>query len=129
MDQRRHFGGTHSFRAIVLHFVRIDRTHKQQQRRGNNVCNPVALLKSKLTSDKWNDANAVAGYFLGLLYPAEGAANLSLYRTAAINFLNTSDTGQAINNFSGLANTSTTYDTRVRGMVAMLMGLARFQEQ
>lgn len=96
---------------------------------GNNICNPVALLKSKLPAGSWDNAGAVADYFLGLLYPSEGAANLVLHRTAAINFLNTSDNGQAASNFSSLGNTTTNYDTRVRGMVAMLMGLARFQEQ
>jgi uncharacterized protein (DUF1800 family) len=96
---------------------------------GNNQCQPVALLKSKLPAGSWDDAAAVADYFVGLLYPAEGAANLTLYRTAAINFLNTSDNGQAPSNFNTLGNTSTNYDTRVRGMVAMLLGLARFQEQ
>jgi uncharacterized protein (DUF1800 family) len=96
---------------------------------GNNVCNPVALLKTKLPSGSWDDAGAVADYFLGLLYPAEGAANLALYRAAAINFLNTGDTGATASNFSTLGNTSANYDTRVRGMVAMLMASPRFQEQ
>jgi hypothetical protein len=96
---------------------------------GNNICNPVALLKSKVPAGSWDNAGAVADYFLGLLYPSEGAANLSLHRTAAINFLNTSDNGQAASNFNTLGNTTTNYDTRVRGMIAMLMGLARFQEQ
>jgi hypothetical protein len=31
--------------------------------------------------------------------------------------------------FSALSNTSTGYDTRVRGVVSMLMTLPRFQEQ
>ena len=71
----------------------------------------------------------MADYFLNLLYPAEGTANLALYRTAAINFLNTGDTGSAASTFSTLGNTTANYDTRVRGMVAMLMTLQRFQEQ
>jgi hypothetical protein len=69
----------------------------------------------------------VAGYFVNLLYPAEGAANLALYRTAAVNFLNTGDNGITSSAFSG--QTGTTYDTRVRGMVSMLMTMQRFQEQ
>lgn len=96
---------------------------------GNNICSPVALLKNKLPAGSWNDANAVADYFLGLLYPAEGTANLSLYRSAAVNFLNTGDNGLSASSFSTLGNTTTTYDTRVRGMIAMLMTMARFQEQ
>jgi uncharacterized protein (DUF1800 family) len=54
-----------------------------------------------------------------------------LYRQAAIKFLNTSDTGAA-SPFSALAvsNVATsTYDIRVRGMVAMLMTAPRFHEQ
>jgi hypothetical protein len=96
---------------------------------GNNVCNPVALLKNKLPAGSWDNAGAVADYFLNLLYPAEGTANLALYRTAAINFLNTGDNGSTASDFSTLGNTTTPYDTRVRGMVAMLMTSARFQEQ
>src|SRR6185295_9772144 len=53
---------------------------------GSSVTDPVALLKKKLASAQWNDAAAVADYFLGILLPGEGKANLDLYRTAAINF-------------------------------------------
>jgi hypothetical protein len=96
---------------------------------GNSVADPVALLKKKLPSTDWNNAGAVADYFLGILLPCEGKANLDLYRTAAINFLNTSDTGTVSSPFSGLGNTTTTYDTRVRGMVAAIMTSQRFHEQ
>ncbi|HXT40635.1 MAG TPA: DUF1800 family protein, partial [Candidatus Angelobacter sp.] len=96
---------------------------------GNSTANPVALLKSKLPGASWNDAGAVADYFLGILFPGEGRANLDDYRTAAINFLNTSDDGVTPSLFSTLANASTTYDTRVRGMVSALMTSPRFQEQ
>ena len=96
---------------------------------GNNLCDPVKLLKKKVTAGSWNDATAVANYFLGLLYPAEGAANLDLYRAAAVKFLNTKDDGVTTENFSGLNNTSITYDNRVRSLVAMLFTLQRFQEQ
>jgi len=96
---------------------------------GNNICTPVALLKNKLPSGSWDNAGAVADYFISLLFPAEGAANLALYRTAAINFLNTSDTGGTASAFNTLGNSTTNYDTRVRGMIALLMATARFQEQ
>jgi uncharacterized protein (DUF1800 family) len=96
---------------------------------GNNVSDPVALLKQKLPASSWDKDGDVADYFLSLLFPAEGAANLALYRSAAINFLNTSDTGTTTSTFSTLGNTSATYDTRVRGMVALLMASARYQEQ
>jgi len=96
---------------------------------GNNVCDPVGLLKMRLPSASWNDAGAVADYFLGILYPGEGAANLAQYRQAAIDYLNTADNGTTSSLFSAQSNTGTTYDTRVRGMVAMLMAQQRFQEQ
>jgi uncharacterized protein (DUF1800 family) len=96
---------------------------------GSHVCDPVALLKKKLSSGSWSNAGAVADYFLGILYPGEGQANLALYRQAAMDFLNTADNGTTVSLFSSLGNTSTTYDTRVRSMVAMLMAFQRFQEQ
>ena len=73
----------------------------------------------------------MADYFLKILFPGEGAANLDLYRLGAMNFLNTSDNG-AVSLFNALTPSNAAnspYDTRVRGMVAMLMTLQRFQEQ
>jgi uncharacterized protein (DUF1800 family) len=96
---------------------------------GNNFCDPVALLKRKLPASSWNVTGDVADYFVRTLYPGEGAGNLSLYRDAAVRFLDTADDGVTSSLFSGLGHTSTTYDTRVRGMVALLMAFQRFQEQ
>jgi uncharacterized protein (DUF1800 family) len=96
---------------------------------GNTTVDPVALLKKKLPSASWNNAGEVTDYFISLFYPGEGRANLDLYRLSAINFLNTGDDGVSSSPFANLGNTSTTYDTRLRGMVAMLMTLPRFQEQ
>jgi uncharacterized protein (DUF1800 family) len=96
---------------------------------GNNTTDPVALLKKKLPTASWNNATAVADYFVGILFPGEGRANTDLYRNAAVTFLNTSDDGTATSLFSTLSNTTTTYDTRVRGMVSLLMTTQRFQEQ
>ena len=93
------------------------------------------MLKLKLPSAQWNNAGSVADYFLSILYPGEGKANLDSYRTLAINYLNRADNDPATGTtplsslFSSLVNTGGTYDTRVRGMVAMLMTLQRFQEQ
>jgi hypothetical protein len=70
----------------------------------------------------------VATYFAGLLFPGEGMANVSDYRALGVNFLNTAD-NNTTSLFSVLGNTTAAYDTRVRGMVAMLMTLQRFQEQ
>ena len=94
---------------------------------GNNFADPVALLRKKLPSTSWYNASVVADYFLGILYPAEGRANLEQYKTLAVEFLNTSDTG-ATSSFSTLSDQNA-YATRVRGMVSMLMTLQRFQEQ
>ena len=73
----------------------------------------------------------MADYFLGILFPAEGRANLELYRTAAIDYLNTSDNGQTASPFSSLSTTGnpSPYDLRVRGLAAMLLSSPRFQEQ
>jgi uncharacterized protein (DUF1800 family) len=97
---------------------------------GNNVCDPVGLLKKKLPNDgSWNNAGTNADYFLGTLFPGEGAGNLLLHRSAAINFLNTADDGTTGSAFSSLGNSTSTYTNRVCGMVSMLMATQRFQEQ
>lgn len=96
---------------------------------GNQLVDPVGLLKKRLPSGSWNSDGAVADCFLNILFPSEGAANLALYRSAATNYLNKADDGVTASAFSGLGNTSGTYENRVRGMAAMLMGFQRFQEQ
>jgi len=98
------------------------------------VCDPVALLKYKLPSQNppgsVTNAGDVADYFLKIIFPGEGAGNLTLYRNAVINFLNTDDTG-ASSPLSGLSMSGnpSPYDTRVRGAIGMLLGFQRFQEQ
>ena len=98
---------------------------------GGASTDPVALLKKKLPAASWNNAGDVADYFLGILYPAEGKANLDLYRAAAIAFLNdgSTDSPPSATTFAALSNTSASYNTRVRGMVSWLMTTQRFQEQ
>ena len=93
------------------------------------MSDPVRLLKRKLPSNQWDVASNVVDLFLFYLYPGEGRANLEVYKTVAMNFLNTADDGVTSSAFSGLGNTSGNYDSRVRGMVAMLLTLPRFQEQ
>jgi uncharacterized protein (DUF1800 family) len=96
----------------------------------DNTANPVQLLKLKMPAAGWNDAGAVADFFLALLYPGEGRANLDLDHRAAIEFLNSNDTGAANSSpFNLLGHTTSAYDGRVRGMVGLLMSLPRFQEQ
>jgi uncharacterized protein (DUF1800 family) len=96
---------------------------------GRTVSDPVKLLKVKLPQSSWKDASAVASYFLRTLFPGEGKANLDQYRAQAMSYLNTADDGVASSPFTALVDTSSTYDLRVRGMVAMLMTFQRFQEQ
>ena len=104
---------------------------------GNCVCSPVPLLAYKLPQQvppgSLTNSTNVADYFVSILFPAEGAGNLTLYRNAAIKFLESSDTGATggSNAFSSqsMSGSPSPYENRVRGMVGMLMSLARFQEQ
>jgi uncharacterized protein (DUF1800 family) len=117
------------FVQALLHSTNVAGVSRPTDAGSNSSVDPVGLLKLKLPAGSWNDPGAVADYFLSILYPAEGRANLDLYRTAALNFLNTADNGVTLSPFNVLGNTSTAYDTRVRGMVAMLMTFQRFHEQ
>ena len=94
----------------------------------NTRLDPSALLALKIPQ-QMTDPSAVASYFLGILFPAEGAANLSAYRTAAISYLNSGLDGKGTVPFSKLSPNQAEYDARVRGMVALLLGSQRFQEQ
>jgi len=101
---------------------------------GNNIADPVALLQKKLPANQLLNAAAVVDYFLGIIFPGEGMANLDQYRTRAIAFLNdpSADLTANSNAFSQLtvSNTATSpYDIRVRGMVSFLLTTQRFQEQ
>lgn len=96
----------------------------------NNVSDPVGLLKLKLPTNQWKDPAMVVDWFLKNLFLGEGQGNLTLDREAAIVFLNSNDTGAPNSSlFSALDPQSAAYDARVRGMVAFLLSLPRFQEQ
>jgi uncharacterized protein (DUF1800 family) len=100
----------------------------------NTVTDPVGLLRIKLPSNVWSDANSIAEFFVGILYPGEGRANLDFYRGLAVSYLNTADDGRTASPLAGLSQQGTgsnpsPYEVRVRGMVAMLMTQQRFQEQ
>lgn len=94
----------------------------------DNVSNPVQLLQARLPTAQWRDAAAITDYFLEILFPGEGKANLDLDRRAALAFLDSDDAGKPAP-FANLAPGTTAYDTRVRGMVALLMTFPRFNEQ
>lgn len=115
--------------ALVERMRSIQYFLRSGARSSDPVSDPVALLKMKLPTPVWRDAGAVADYFLNILFLGEGKANLDLDRTAAIAFLNTNDAGTLAAPFANLDPNSVAYDSRVRGMVALLMGLPRFQEQ
>jgi len=96
----------------------------------DNVTYPVKLIKLKLPESSWTNAAKVTDYFLFLLFPGEGKANLDIDRSTAINFLNSDDSGvPGSSPFENLNHTSNEYDSRVRGMTALLLSLPRFHEQ
>ena len=94
----------------------------------NTSIDPAGLLQLKAPAAV-RDSGLAADYFLDLLFPAEGRANLTAYRAMAIHWLDTADDGTTSSPFSALTPGSTDYDTRLRGMVAALMTTQRFQEQ
>jgi len=101
-----------------------------------NAADPVALLQKKLPSGSWRDPGAVADLFLSYFFLGEGAANLNLYRSSAIVFLNDGSADptattrtQTFSQIPMNTGPNDAYDLRVRGMVAMLMTFQRFQEQ
>jgi len=117
-------------RFIQTTLMRSNDTAKADGISGGNFnhTDPVGLLRKKLAPASHNNAGAVADYFLGILYPGEGKANLDAIRSVAITFLNTADNGVTPSFFASLTD-PVLYDNRVRGMVSMLMTLPRFQEQ
>ena len=94
----------------------------------NTRIDPSALLALKIPG-QLTDPNAVAGYFLSILFPAEGTANLAAYRAVAVSYLNSGLDGQTATPFSQLSPNRSEYDARVRGMVSLLLSTQRFQEQ
>jgi uncharacterized protein (DUF1800 family) len=125
--------GTLTERLRFVQVLCMDGGRPSGEPTGHNV-DPVVLLQRKLTAAQQRDPAAVADLFLSYLFLGEGRANLDQYRTAAINFLNdgSADPTPSTTPFSQLAvstSASSQYDIRVRGMVAMLMTLQRFQEQ
>jgi uncharacterized protein (DUF1800 family) len=96
---------------------------------GSSRIDPSALLALRLTNGANRSAEAVTDYLLRLLFPSEGSANLSQYRALSIQFLNTTDNGITPSEFANLVPGTKDYDTRVRGLAALLLSSPRFQEQ
>lgn len=113
--------------AERLQFIERSLSKTKDSAAPSPTTDPVALLKLK-RPEAVRNAEGVADFFVSILFPAEGTANLQAYRAAAVQFLNTTS-GQVASPFSALATTSTDYDNRIRGMVSLLMTSQRFQEQ
>ncbi|PYJ04659.1 MAG: hypothetical protein DME25_09640 [Verrucomicrobia bacterium] len=101
----------------------------------NSVCDPLALLRSKLALQNppgsVTNEVSVANYLLSILFPGEGAANLGLYRAATVAFLSHAEDGVTVSPLGGLstAGNPSPLENRIRGAVALLLSLERFQEQ
>jgi uncharacterized protein (DUF1800 family) len=95
---------------------------------GLSRIDPSGLIALKVGAGV-RSAEAVVDYFLDLLFPGEGRANLTVYRSVGVDFLNTSDNGVTVSPFETLVPGSRDYDGRIRGLVALLMATPRFQEQ
>jgi uncharacterized protein (DUF1800 family) len=95
---------------------------------GAGRIDPAGLAVLKLGTSA-TSAEAVTDYFLDLLFPSEGRANLSQLRKVGIEFLNTADNGSTASAFSTLVPGSRNYDGRVRGLAALFLSVPRFQEQ
>jgi len=124
-------------RWVQTFCMSVNDTNKHDAISGGNksICDPIGLLKYKLAlqtspGSVTNAAN-VADYLLNIIYPGEGAANLTLYRAATINFLNSGDDGVTASPLNGLSQSGnpSPLENRVRGAVAMLLGFQRFHEQ
>lgn len=102
----------------------------QEEVSGNQI-DPVGLLRAKLPPERRKDSAAVAAWLVDLLFPTEGRANLAAYREVTRQFLDTADNGVTPSPFANLSENGrpSAYEIRLRGAVAMLLTLPRFQEQ
>ena len=96
---------------------------------GANRIDPAGLVSLRLGNGADRSAEAVTDLLLRLLFPSEGAGNLTEYRALGIRFLNTADNGTSASTFATLVPGSRDYDSRVRGLAALLLSSPRFQEQ
>ena len=96
----------------------------------DNLCDPSALLLEHVSAVDQQQAERVTDYFIGLLFPGVGAANLDLERNECLRLLNSDDGGGVDSSpFSALSPGSQVYADRVRAMVALLLCSPKFQEQ
>jgi uncharacterized protein (DUF1800 family) len=94
-----------------------------------NVSDPLSLLQARVPGPSLSDAGAVVDFFISILYPGEGTANLDLDRSAAMQFLDSNQLNPPQPSpFANLGFGSAEYEGRIRGMVALLMAFPRFQE-
>jgi hypothetical protein len=116
-------------RMRYVQYLLMAPNNSQKQNRGN-VSDPAGLIRLKLRAAEWTNPESVVDYLLTIFFPGEGKANLALDRAAAIEFLNADDAGvPGSSPFAAIDPGSTAYDTRLRSLVALLLGLPRFEEQ
>jgi len=103
-----------------------------------NVTDPYGLAKLRLTASQMASDDSIASLFVNLIFPGEGQVNLESYRSAAKNWLNVKDDGVTPENWNTMIDGGTgnpqsgkeqRADDRLRGMVAFLMSMQRFNEQ
>ena len=95
---------------------------------GSTDLSPSKLIQLK-HPEAQKDADRIADFFLALLFPSEGKPNLQDLRNTVVLFLNTAIDGKTSSPFANLNTTSTEYENRLRGMVALLMSTQLFEEQ
>jgi len=96
---------------------------------GANRIDPAGLVSLRRGNGADRSADSVTDLLLRLLFPSEGAGNLTEYRALGIRFLNTADNGTTASAFATLVPGTRDYDSRVRGLAALLLSSPRFQEQ
>jgi hypothetical protein len=96
---------------------------------GASSADPLKLLQRKLPPAQWTSAEAVVDFFLETVYFGHGKASLQPVHDLALHFLNHAEDGKTVSNFSELKPGTPPFDTRVRGMVALLMSLFAFSQQ
>jgi len=95
----------------------------------DNVCDPVALLQDRMPAGDWNNAEAVTDYLLGLVYPSEGTANLTLDRDECLFLLNSDASGTPGSSPFATLTDPDAYGERVRSLAALILAAPKFHDQ
>jgi uncharacterized protein (DUF1800 family) len=119
---------------FVQHMVRAPNDPQKTTDYGNTgtntVTRPTEWVMARLPSEDWTDAAAVTDFFLAHLFAGEGWPNFAAERAAAIDLLNSDDTGvPGSAPFALAVPGSANYDLRIRSLVGLLLAGPRFHEQ